>query len=225
VIRWPVALAAAGLFGALASACSGASPRSDADLALGATVRVEAEGCSIRPQVGTGAFVAAHRVLTVAHVVAGAVDVDIVLSDGTEKQATVVAIDRRKDLAVLQVDAPTAPLAVGTMHLRSHGSFVTWRTGKATVLPFSASAFVDITASDIDRAGTDLRKGYQLDADVALGDSGSVLVSDGRAVAVIFARSAQHPGRGWATDIAEAAPLIATAGDDGVDVGGCSTGP
>jgi S1-C subfamily serine protease len=162
-------------------------------------------------------------VLTVAHVVAGAIDVDVVLPDGTEKQATVVAIDRRKDLAVLQVDAAIAPLSVGSMHVRSQGSFVTWRTGTAAVLPFSASAFVDITAADIDRAGTDLRKGYQLDADVTPGDSGSVLVSQGKAVAVIFARSAQHPGRGWATDIAEAATIIATAGDDGVDVGGCST--
>lgn len=217
----PVALATAGLLGALASACSGSTPTSDADRALGAAVRVEAEGCSIRPQVGSGSFVAPHRVLTVAHVVAGAIDVDVVLSDGTEKQATVIAIDRRKDLAVLSVDATTTPLSVGTMHARSQGSFVTWRTGKPVAAPFSASAFVDITATDIDRAGTDLRKGYQLAADVMPGDSGSVLVSDGAAVAVIFARSAQHPGRAWATDIAEAAQLIATPGDDPADVGSC----
>ena len=220
----PVALATAGLLGALASACSGSSPHSDTDLALGAAVRVEAEGCSIRPQVGGGAFVAPHRVLTVAHVVAGAVDVDVVLADGTEKQATVIAIDRRKDLAVLQVDAPSPALSVGSMQVRADGTFVTWRTGSPATRSFNASAFVDITAADIDRAGTDLRKGYQLDADVLPGDSGSVLVSEGKAVAVIFARSATHVHRAWATDIAEAAALLATTGDEPADVGGCPSG-
>ncbi|MEI8241477.1 MAG: trypsin-like peptidase domain-containing protein, partial [Actinomycetota bacterium] len=135
----PVAVAAAGLLGALATACTAGTPRSDADLALGATVRVEAEGCSMRPVVGSGSFVADQLVLTVAHVVAGAIDVDVILPDGTEKQTTVVGIDRRKDLAVLRVDAATKPLAIGTMNPRSEGSFVTWRTGIATVLPFSAT--------------------------------------------------------------------------------------
>ena len=44
-----------------------------------ASVRVESEGCSTHPTVGGGAFVAPHRVLTVAHVIAGADDVDVVL--------------------------------------------------------------------------------------------------------------------------------------------------
>jgi S1-C subfamily serine protease len=206
---------------AAVAGCSSAPSRSDSELAIAASVRVEAEGCSVRPAVGAGAFVADHLVLTVAHVVAGATDVDVVLADGTEKLASVVAIDRRRDIAVLRVDADTSPLPRGSMRAGATGVFVSWRASKPGARPFTARAFVDITASDIDRGGGVPRRGYELIADVLPGDSGSVLVSDGRAVAVVFAHSSRHRDRAWATDIREAAVLIDTAGNTAVDVGGC----
>ena len=73
--------------------CSGDEHRSDADIALASAVRVEAEGCSDRPFVGGGSFIGSDRVLTVAHVVAGSSEIDVVLPDGSEHEATVVAID------------------------------------------------------------------------------------------------------------------------------------
>jgi S1-C subfamily serine protease len=203
--------------------CSDAPP-SDAQLALRASVRVEAEGCTTHSVLGGGAFVAKGMVLTVAHVVAGSTDVDVIFADGTEKRALVVAIDRKKDLAVLAVPSATSPLPRATMHVGSSGEFVAWRTEQATALPFQAMAFVDINASDIDNEATGLRRGYAITAAVQRGDSGSILVSNGAAVAVIFARSTGSAQRAWATDITEAADLLDHAGTTPADVGPCPTG-
>ncbi len=203
--------------------CSrGPQHRSDSEIALDSAVRVEAEGCRPQPAVGGGSFVGPNRVLTVAHVIAGATEVDVVLNDGTEHAATVVAIDRKKDLAVLVVNADIPSLARGSMRSGAKGQFVVWRNGSATALPFQARAFVDINASDIDHVEVGLRRGYEIVAHIEPGDSGSVLVADGKAVAIVFARSTRQPDRAWATDIAEADTLLAGAGDTEVDVGACA---
>jgi S1-C subfamily serine protease len=206
--------------GALAACSSGS--RSDTTIAQSAAVRVEAEGCHPAPSVGAGSFVAANRVLTVAHVVAGSTEVDVVLGDGSEHQATVIAIDRRKDLAVLAVKADIGPVRTGKMRSGTQGVMVVWRFGEPIALAFTTRSVVDINAADIDGTGTGLRRGYELDATVHEGDSGSVLVANGQAVGVLFARSTTGPGRAWATDIIEAAPLIATTNTAGVDTGPCS---
>jgi hypothetical protein len=104
------------------------------------------------------------------------------------------------------------------------GTFVVWRDDEPVALPFTARTFVDINASDIDHDGPGLRRGYQIDAQVANGDSGSLLVHDGVAVAVVFARSTSSKQRAWATDISEAKDLIVGAGDDEVDTGDCPKG-
>jgi S1-C subfamily serine protease len=160
-------------------------------------------------------------VLTVAHVIAGADDVDVVLADGTEKTAVVVAIDRRKDLALLDVDADVTPLQLGPLRVGARGTFASWRSGRPGDVPFTATEAVNIESSDIDHATTDLRSGYAIEADILPGDSGSVLVSDGRAVAVVFARSAHDRSTGWATAVDEVRSMLATAGDTAVDVGVC----
>jgi S1-C subfamily serine protease len=207
--------AAAGL-----AAC-GSDAHTDAGLAMSAAVRVEAEGCHPAPSVGAGSFVATDRVLTVAHVVAGSIEVDVVMADGTEHQATVVAIDRQKDLAVLSVRADVAPLHTGQMRSGAQGAMVVWRNGTPTPLTFTTRSVVDINAADIDRTTTGLRRGYELDATVEQGDSGSVLVANGLAVGVLFARSTTGPGRAWATDITEATPLLRANATAEVDTGPC----
>lgn len=211
------------LVAALVTGCGGDDQRSNSQVAMDASVRVEAEGCGSQPVAGGGAFVAAHRVITVAHVVAGATEVEVVLPDRSEHKALVVAIDREKDLAVLDVNVDTAPLRRGSMRVGAKGEFITWRTGLPETLAFTSLAFVDIRAADIDDTEMVPRRGYEVRAAVEPGDSGSVLVADGAAVAVMFARSTQHPDRGWATDISEADSLIRTEGVTPVDVGSCPT--
>ncbi|MEY4338932.1 MAG: hypothetical protein RLZ14_782, partial [Actinomycetota bacterium] len=82
---------------AIAAGCS-TSP-TEASRAVDSAVRIEAEGCHSRPSIGGGSFVDPTHVLTVAHVVAGSDDIDVVLSNGTEADGHVVAINRKKDLA------------------------------------------------------------------------------------------------------------------------------
>ncbi len=233
VVGPAVALAAA-LVAGLVGVVGCGDQQDTATGARTAAVRVEAEGCRSRPTVGAGSFVAEDRVLTVAHVVAGATDIDVTLADGTHRDARVVAIDRAKDLAILAVDADVAPLRLGTLRPGESGQFVVWRDEAPEVRAFTAASYVDINASDIDQAGSGLRKGFQIEAEVSNGDSGSVLVRDGHAVAVVFARSTSAGNRAWATDIREAAPLLhqdadgdkdgSAATDEPVDLGPCAGG-
>lgn len=199
------------------------SPRVDNDaVALAAAVRVEAEGCGTRASLGAGSFVDDGLVITVAHVVAGSDEVFVVLPDGERVDAMVVAIDRLKDLAVLAVDSDVDPLALGTMRPGSDGSFVVYRDDDAVVEPFEAVTFVDIDAPTIDHDDSSLRRGYQIRAVIAKGDSGAVLVVDGVATAVVFARSTATDGSAWAVDITEADPLLDEAREHKVaDVGEC----
>lgn len=189
--------------------------------ALAAAVRVEADGCQPRASIGAGSFVAEEKVITVAHVVAGSSSVRVLLADGTTMDAKVVAIDRRKDIAVLDVDSDTAPLPRGSMKVGASGTFVVYRGDAAVPQPFAAISFVDINAPDIDHEGSSLRRGYQIKASVERGDSGAVLVVDGVATAVVFARSTETGGKAWAVDIGEARQMLDDAGDQPVDVGAC----
>ncbi|HNJ97560.1 MAG TPA: trypsin-like peptidase domain-containing protein, partial [Ilumatobacteraceae bacterium] len=76
---------------------------------LAAAVRIEAFGCHTTATVGGGSFVGPERVLTVAHVVAGAEHIEVELADGRMAEAQVVAIDRDLDLAVLHVEVNVPP--------------------------------------------------------------------------------------------------------------------
>lgn len=192
------------------------------ELALAASVRVEAEGCRTKASIGAGSFVGDEQVLTVAHVVAGSEQVHVVLADGSRVVATVVAIDRDKDLAVLHVEREITPLSRSTMRPGARGSFVVYRDDQALASAFEAISFVDIDMPKIDHDGSSLRRGYQIRATVEKGDSGAVLVSNGVATAVIFARSTATDGKAWAVDITEADALLAGAGDTPVDVGECT---
>ena len=192
------------------------------EVSLAAAVRVEATGCRTKASLGAGSFVAEGIVVTVAHVVAGADRVHVVLADGSRAIATVVAMDRDKDLALLAVSADITPLPRGPMAPGDEGVFVVYRDDAGVVLPFEAISFVDIDAPTIDHDGSTLRRGYRIEAVVAKGDSGSVLVTNGVATAVVFARSTATDGTAWAVDLSEADPLLAKATDAAVDVGDCT---
>jgi S1-C subfamily serine protease len=202
----------------------GDAPTSDADLAIGAAVRVEAHGCGPRTATGGGSFVAPNRVLTVAHVVAGAGEVEVVFADGTEHEATVVGIDRINDLALVAVSADVRPLTLGSLRDGGRGSIAVWRGGEFVEAPFTAAARRTIHTDDIDHGTPVDRRGYLVRADIEPGDSGSILVADGVAVAVAFARSTTDRTRTYATDIAEAQRMIDEGSEQPVDLGRCPHG-
>ena len=102
------------------------------------------------------------------------------------------------------------------------GSFVVYRDEQAVALMFEAMSYVDINAPSIDDEGSSLRRGYQITAEVEKGDSGSVLVSNGVATGVVFARSTTTGQKAWVVDITEADELLESAKETTVDVGECS---
>jgi hypothetical protein len=107
------------------------------------------------------------------------------------------------------------------MRARSKGTFVVYRNEHPIEQRFEVVAAVDIDVASIDGDGSSSRRGYELRARVEQGDSGSVLVSEGVATGVVFARSTATGGRAWAIDISEAYSLLADAGDTAVDLGAC----
>ena len=199
------------------------NPDLDRALAQASSVHIEATGCSLVPQFGGGGFIGPNVVITVAHVVAGSRAIEVTLSDGTTVPASLVAIDRPKDLALLSVAAPQieAP-PTGTMRVGATGAYSVLRDEAPVVLQSTAVSFVDIDMPSIDDASTSLRRGYQLSAQVDRGDSGSVVVSGGKIAAVIFATSTQAGGRAWATDITEATPLLDKISSTPIDTGDCA---
>lgn len=165
-------------------------------------------------------------VATVAHVVAGSTEIVATTADGREALATVVAIDREKDLALLAVDLELPTLALGAPTAGAPGSYVVWRSDTPAVIDTELTRLVSLTAPTIDHDSTAERMGIQIAAEVVSGDSGSIVVSAGRAVGMVFARSTQSVDRGWATDVAELSPLLSALGGADrvvpVDVGACS---
>lgn len=219
-IRHAVALAT---FVAAVCGCSDADDEEPAppvvDDPLIAAVRVEAFGCGSSAVVGSGSFVGAERVLTVAHVVAGADRVELLLTDGTRLNADVVAIDGARDLAVLHAEADVPPLALGTANRGDPGEFVTFRDGSPAEMELRVHRVLELH----DGEGIyEAREGYELAAEVLEGDSGAAMVVRGRIAGVIFARSAGHSRRAFAIDIAEAADLLAVDDDERADTGVCT---
>jgi hypothetical protein len=205
---------------ALLAACSGSNPQSTA---LASAVRIEAVGCGQETTLAGGSFIASHRVVTVAHAIAGSARVSVTSADGKRHDAEVVGIDRRKDLALLAVpgvDQPVLPAA--TMRVDDVGTFVAFRDGRPRLTSFTARRKVGIKIDSIDEDVVVLRSGYQIEAEIDNGDSGAVLVVNGSATAVLFARSRGLDNRAWATDISELDPLLAADTGQPVDRGACS---
>lgn len=209
----------------IAVAWSLTMPDSDRDgvLALRTAVRIEALGCSARPQLGVGNVVADGIVATVAHVVAGADSITATLSDGTVVAATVVAIDRETDVALLRIDTDVPPLGLGSPPESGDGTYAVWREGQPVTMEAYIVRRTGINAPTVDGDRKVERQGMQLRATVVNGDSGSIVVSGGRAVGVVFARSTDDDTRAWATDVMELRPLLDSLAADPapVDVGAC----
>ena len=222
-----VVVAAVALATGLAVLMGGRSDEgsSDGAVASRSSVRVTAFGCSRVGRIGMGAAVGDGLVATVAHVVAGSTEIDVVTPDGRESAAEVVAIDREHDLALLAIDLSLPVLELGAPVAGSAASYVVWRDDRSTVVDTDLVRLVSLTAPTIDHDETAARKGVQIAAEVVSGDSGSIVVSNGRAVAMVFARSTQSADRGWATDVAELSPLLTelagVADIAPVEVGAC----
>ena len=184
-------------------------------------VTTESESCQ-RGQEGTGWVLTPGRVVTNAHVVAGA---DQVRVQGSEQslRARVVIFDARRDLAVLDVPGLLAPpLRLGGEVQRGDSTAVPGFPLDGPYRVVSARVRGELDARGLDIYGRERvsREIYSLATMVQPGNSGGPLLdTDGRVVGVIFAKSLEDDRTGYALTLAEARPVLDAAPSAGAPVG------
>ncbi len=170
-----------------------------------------------RPQVGLGSGVivsAEGLVLTNNHVVAGADEIDVMLSDGREARASVIGTDPETDLAVLKISLDKVPVI-------EFGQAQSLQVGDVVLAignPFNVGQTVTsgiVSALGRNRLGLSTFENFiQTDAAINPGNSGGALVdSAGRLVGIntaIFSRSGGSMGIGFAIP-ADAAQQVLTS--------------
>ncbi len=193
------------------------------DRVVQSTVKVEGEACG-RIQDGSGFVAGPELVVTNAHVVAGEGDTSVERSDGTRVDATVVAFDPERDLAVLRapgIDRPALTIATAGAGDRG-GVYGHPGGGPLEISPFEIAQEVRAQGTDIyDRDRTE-RSVFFLATELAPGDSGSALVNpDGDVVGVAFAIAPDRPGVGYALTDAELRAVLDGDLSSEVDAGPC----
>lgn len=190
----------------------------------GSIVKVVGEACG-RIQEGTGWVVEPGVVVTNAHVVAGEPETVLQRPDGSEADATLVAFDPERDLAVMSSpDLGLAALPVGDSAIDQRGAVFGHPGGG----PLELSPFV--TRQRIDAVGTDIYGDPGTERDVlvlasalAPGDSGSPLVDTaGQVVGVAFAIAPDRDGVAYALSTDELRAVLATVGTEALDAGPCA---
>ncbi|MEV4643094.1 MarP family serine protease [Actinoplanes sp. NPDC049548] len=169
-----------------------------------------AHRCS-RGAVGSGFVYAPERVMTNAHVVAGADDVRVETPEG-RLDATVVVYDPDRDLAVLYVPGLTGP-ALSFVDKPLPGGADAIVLGFPLDGPYQAqpARIVDLArvgGRDIYDSGPVNREMYTIRALVRNGNSGGPLVTPGgRVLGVVFGVSEGRPDTGFALSAEEASAV------------------
>ena len=191
-------------------------------------VRGVAERCG-KVLEGSGFVVAPNRVMTNAHVVAGA-ETFSVDAEGKTYDAHVVSYDPAADISILDVpDLPAQPL-----------KFAEYTAGTGTdvlVLGYPGSAsfkaspaqireVIELNGTDIYREATVTRQVYILTGSFPQsGSSGSAVVDlNGQVLGVYFGAEVQDSTTGFAITAAQVAPQMSKTGDtQAVGTGACVT--
>jgi len=151
---------------------------------------------------GSGFVFLPGRVMTNAHVVAGANDVTVSVGD-EEHAATVVAYDPNADISVLDVpglQAPALSIAQGIAPNGSDALILGYPGGG----PFEASParireVIELNGPDIYRSTTVTRQVYVIRGNVRQGDSGGPLIDvNGSVLGLSFGAAVDDPDTSFA---------------------------
>ena len=163
------------------------------------------------PQSGVGSGVIVTKdgyILTNNHVVDGANEVKVTLTDGQELKAKVVGRDPKSDLAVIKIDAKDLPAITFADSSQSEVGDVVLAIGNPFAIGQSVTMGI-ISATGRGGVGIeDYEDFIQTDAAINPGNSGGALVdAEGRLVGIntaIYSRSGGNQGIGFAipTDLA-----------------------
>ncbi|MCA3240608.1 MAG: trypsin-like peptidase domain-containing protein [Rubrivivax sp.] len=156
--------------------------------------------------LGSGVIVSPEGyLLTNHHVIEGATEIEVMLTDGRSTTAKVVGSDPETDIAVLKIDLP------GALPVMRLGDVRALRVGDAVLAignPFNVGQTVTagiVSALDRTGAGSQFQNFIQTDAAINPGNSGGALV-DAAGVLVgintaIFSRSGGSMGIGFAVPV------------------------
>jgi S1-C subfamily serine protease len=197
----------------------GAPPRLTIPAAVDARVRrstVKVEGRACRQiQEGSGWVAEPGLVVTNAHVVAGERTTEVEDPSGRRHDATVVAFDPVRDLAVLEVDGLSAPpLPLGEARRGTSGA-VYGHPGGGPLRASPARVGEEILAvgTDIYRTAESRREVLVLAAALEPGDSGAAMVDErGTVVGVAFAVDPGRSATAYAVTDDEVRSVLRTAG-------------
>ncbi len=184
--------------------------RPDESLASGAVVanaahsvvkvRGIADSC-LKILEGSGFVVAPNRVMTNAHVVAGA-DAVAVSVDGQEHDARVVSFDPNADISMLDVpdlQAPPLDFAHDIVLTGTDAVVLGYPGGGPFVAhPARIREILELNGPDIYRTTTVRREVYTIRGEVGQGDSGGPLIDrDGRVLGMNFGVAVDDPETGF----------------------------
>jgi len=147
------------------------------------------------PQVATGVATGDDRVLTVAHVLSGGHGVAV-----RGREARILRIDRRLDLALLAVPGLRAPrVRLGS---DARGVVITvLRNRRVTSLRSIVRRHVLVHWRDQPTDPAQSRPGLELAAAIEPGDSGAPVIDRrGRLLGLLYARSRDREATAWAVD-------------------------
>ncbi|MFF1571650.1 MarP family serine protease [Leifsonia sp. NPDC058292] len=192
------------------------------------TVLASKPECGVDSE-GSGWVVQRGRVVTNAHVVAGASAIAVRESgSGHVVRATLIAFDPERDLAVLDVTDLSAPaLDIGDDVTSGAPTYAAGYPGNGpfTISPERVRDRVTARGTDIYQSGTVDRDIYSLRGSVRPGNSGGPLLdTDGDVVGIVFARSSVDPDTGYALTLNELRPVLNSVGSAPIGSGGCATG-
>ncbi|MGN6425819.1 MarP family serine protease [uncultured Leifsonia sp.] len=192
------------------------------------TVLAAKPACGVDSE-GSGWVVQRGRVVTNAHVVAGASSIVVRSGDGSGvDRATLVAFDPERDLAVLDVtDLSAQPLQIGEDLAAGDQAYAAGYPGDGpfTISPQRVRGQLTARGTDIYQSGIVERQIYSLRGSIRPGNSGGPLLDTAGDVAgVVFARSTSDADTGYALTLDELRPVLSSVGSAPISSGACSAG-
>jgi S1-C subfamily serine protease len=175
-------------------------------------IRGLANGCQ-KVLEGTGFVVAPNRVMSNAHVVAGADTVSVEVG-GSTYDAKVVSYDPNADISILDVPNLTAqPLSFTDSPVKSGTDALVLGYpggGDFVATPARIREVIELNGPDIYRTTTVTREVYTIRGTVKQGDSGGPLIDlNGQVLGVVFGAAVDDPETGFVLTAREVARQMA----------------
>ena len=179
-------------------------------------IRSLAPGCQ-KVLEGSGFVISPDRVMTNAHVVAGASNVTV-YATGNPFNAAVISYDPQADIAILAVPhLPPAPLTFTDEPANTGADVLVMGYpggGEFTAVPARIRETIELNGPDIYRNTTVTRQVYTIRATVEQGNSGGPLIDlNGHVLGVVFGAAVDDNDTGFALTSREVAGQLAKISD------------